>query len=103
MITVSELILLDVRSMKAVEATPLQTQLLTSQDFFSGLSVKNIMENVPESFTGSVRTYRGKLFLLVREIETRNDHGLISSDKNQLASGHSSSLERPYPFTSSPW
>lgn len=77
MITVSELILLDVRSMKAVEETPLQTHLLTSQDFYSGLSVKDIMGNVPESFAGSVRTHRGKLFLLVCQIRIRNDRGLI--------------------------
>ncbi|EAL20325.1 hypothetical protein CNBF1360 [Cryptococcus deneoformans B-3501A] len=55
-ITVSQLTLLDVRSMKAVEETPLQTQLLTSQDFYSGLSVKGIMENVPKSFAGSTKS-----------------------------------------------
>lgn len=81
-ITVSQLTLLDVRSMKAVEETPLQTQLLTSQDFYSGLSVKGIMENVPKSFAGSVRTHRGKLFLLVREIGIRNNHGLIFYRQN---------------------
>ncbi|KAK4684678.1 vacuolar protein sorting-associated protein 8, partial [Tremellales sp. Uapishka_1] len=67
LITVSEIILLDVRTMLPVETTPLQTRLLTSQDNYAGLGARRArVEAVPESLGGSVRTYRGKLFLLTK-------------------------------------
>nr|XP_031862274.1 uncharacterized protein CI109_002239 [Kwoniella shandongensis]KAA5529346.1 hypothetical protein CI109_002239 [Kwoniella shandongensis] len=65
-VTTTELLLLDVRSMTTVETTPLQTRLLTAQDFYSGLSVKGGLEGPLESFVGSAKTHRGKLFLLTK-------------------------------------
>ncbi|ORY29167.1 Golgi CORVET complex core vacuolar protein 8-domain-containing protein [Naematelia encephala] len=62
-----EIILLDVRSMLTVETTPLQTRLLTAQESHSGLSEKRVpIDAVPKSILGSVRTHRGKLFLLTK-------------------------------------
>lgn len=53
--------------MSAVENTPLQTSLLTSQDFYSGLSLrKSGVDAVPNSIASSCRAVRGKLFLLTR-------------------------------------
>ncbi|KAL1406083.1 hypothetical protein Q8F55_007766 [Vanrija albida] len=67
LITPSEIILLNVRSLSPVEITPLQTKLLTSQDFYAGLGVrKGTIDAVPNSFASSVRTYRSKLFLLTK-------------------------------------
>ncbi|TYJ55317.1 hypothetical protein B9479_004040 [Cryptococcus floricola] len=65
-ITSTSLVLLDVRSMKVVENTPLQTSLLTSQDFYKGLPPKAEGELVLNSFVGSVKAHRGKLFLLTK-------------------------------------
>lgn len=67
MITDQEILLLNVRTMRPVENTPLQTKLLTSQDFYSGLSLrKSDIDSVPSSIASSVRTFRDKLFLLTK-------------------------------------
>ncbi|KAL7421476.1 hypothetical protein Q5752_004363 [Cryptotrichosporon argae] len=63
LLTASAVILLNVVSLKAVEDTPLQTQLLTSIDVYASLSK---LAPAPEAFGGSVRAHRGKLFLLTR-------------------------------------
>jgi hypothetical protein len=65
LVTSSETILLDVRSMTIVEDTPLQTRLLTSNDFYAGLQTRKFkIDAVPDCLASSVRTHRGKLFLL---------------------------------------
>ncbi|GMK59310.1 hypothetical protein CspeluHIS016_0703250 [Cutaneotrichosporon spelunceum] len=67
MITNEELLLVNVRTMKPVENTPLQTKLLTSQDFYSGLSTRKAgIDAVPHTIASSARTFREKLFLLTK-------------------------------------
>jgi hypothetical protein len=63
LVTGEAIILLDVRSMKAVEEMPLQTGLLTSQDSYSGLARAGM--EIPDCFAASIRAYREKVFLLV--------------------------------------
>lgn len=66
-ITHHDLLLLNVRMMSLVERTPLQTRLLTSQDFYAGLSLRRAnIDAVPNSIASSARTYRSKLFLLTK-------------------------------------
>ncbi|BEI83968.1 hypothetical protein CcaverHIS002_0405720 [Cutaneotrichosporon cavernicola] len=66
-ITNEELLLINVRTMKAIENTPLQTKLLTSQDFYSGLSIRKAdIDAVPNTIASSARTFREKLFLLTK-------------------------------------
>nr|ODN92968.1 hypothetical protein L204_05147 [Cryptococcus depauperatus CBS 7855] len=48
----SEMMLLDMRSMQPAETTPLDTNLLTAHDFYSGLCVQS---GAPECFAGSTR------------------------------------------------
>jgi len=65
-VTGSEIILLDVRIGQSVENTPLNTRLLTGNDFFTGLTGKHPVSPVPDAVSSSVRTHRGKLFLLTK-------------------------------------
>lgn len=53
--------------MSPVEATPLQTSLLTSQDFYSGLHLRHAeIDAIPNTILSSCRVVRGKVFLLTR-------------------------------------
>lgn len=65
-VTSSEIVLLDVRTGQAVENTPLNTRLLTSNGFYAGLTGKQPSFTVPDAVNSSVRTHRGKLFLLTQ-------------------------------------
>nr|XP_019009692.1 uncharacterized protein I206_05252 [Kwoniella pini CBS 10737]OCF48473.1 hypothetical protein I206_05252 [Kwoniella pini CBS 10737] len=64
-ISSTQLILADARTMTPVETTLLQTRLLTCQDLFSGLS-KASVNKAPEAIAGSVKFHREKLFLLTK-------------------------------------
>jgi hypothetical protein len=65
-VTSSETILLDVRTGQSVENTPLNTRLLSGNDFFVGLTGRQAAAPMPEAVSSSVRTHRGKLFLLTK-------------------------------------
>lgn len=63
----AEIILLDVRSGRTVENTPLQTKLLTANDFYAGLVARvGLSLTVPDATASSIRAHRGKLFLLTQ-------------------------------------
>jgi hypothetical protein len=65
LVTTHQVLLLNVRSMTAVENMPLQTKLLTSHDVTSHLRRAAGLD-VPPSIAASCRTNRDKLFLLTR-------------------------------------
>jgi len=66
-VTTAEIILLDVRTGQVVDNTQLQTKLLTANDFYAGLAARSAPTlSVPDATSASVRTHRGKLFLLTQ-------------------------------------
>ncbi|CAK9786811.1 hypothetical protein CC85DRAFT_286504 [Cutaneotrichosporon oleaginosum] len=90
-ITTQELLLVNVRTMRPVENTPLQTKLLTSQDFYSGLSIRKAgIDVVPNTIASSARTFREKLFLLTKAnvqvgtLQHWNDRVLASVHKGDF-------------------
>ena len=62
--TLNSIFLVDTRDMRPVETCPLQSDLLTSNPFYSNLGQKS--QPAPEAFSSSVRAHRGKVFILTR-------------------------------------